>query len=183
MLKSPFIKIDKKRLKNRTIILFVLLVLGIVLMKYLNSFLINDIATKGIVSFELAKDVNVSQNIINSWNVVATAAAGYSLIIDFLFLLIYSSFLALLVHHTNEKIWKNTSIYKVGVVLIFAQFIAAFCDVIENISLLQLFKNTTQFWTSMAYYFASIKFILIVLGILFIVVSWVLKVLKRLKKS
>ena len=179
MLKSPFIKTDKKRLKNRTIILFVLLVLGVALMRYLDSFLINSVVTKGIVSFELAKDVSVSKNIINSWDAVATAAAGYSLIVDFLFLLIYSSFLALLIHHTNEKVWKNTTIYKIGVVLIYAQFVAAFFDAIENVALLQLFKKTTQFWTSTAYYFASTKFVLIVLGIIFIVVSWFLKVFRK----
>jgi len=179
MIDSPFLKTDNKILKNRTIIVFVLLVLGIILMKYLNSFLINDVATNGIISFELAKEATIAENMINSWDTVATAAAGYSLIVDFIFLIIYSLFIALLVHHTNEKVWKNTSVYKVGVVLIFAQFVAAFFDAVENIALLQLFKGTSQFWTSIAYYFASMKFVLIAFGILFIVISWVVKVFRK----
>lgn len=179
MLFSPFLKIDKKILKKRTILVFVLLILGIVLMRYLDSFLINEIATHGIFSFELAKDVKVAENIINSWGVIPTTAAGYSLIFDFIFLVIYSLFIALLVHYINEKVWKNSSFYNVGIVLIYAQFIAAFFDAIENIALLQLFKNATQFWTSIAYYFAFMKFILIFLGLLFIVVSWIVKIFRK----
>ncbi len=179
MLLSPFSKYSKKILKNRTIILFVLLVLGVMMMRYLDSFLINDIATNGIVSFELAKDVTVAENIINSWDIKSTAAAGYSLIFDFIFLIIYSLFLALLIHHTNEKVWKNTVIYRVGVALVYAQVVAALFDAIENIALLQLFKESSQFWTSIAYYFASIKFMLIALGILFIVISWLVKLIKK----
>lgn len=179
MLISPFSKTDKNRLKNRIFILFVFLVLGIVLLRYLDGFLINDIVANGIISFELARDVTVSKNMINSWNAVSTAAAGYSIIVDFVFLTVYSLFIALLIHHTNENVWKNKTIYKIGVVLIFAQFTAAFFDIIENVALLQLFKNTIQFWTSTAYYCASLKFLLIFLGVLFIVISWIFKLLKN----
>lgn len=179
MLSSPFLKTDKKRLKNRTVLLFILLILSIILMRYLGSFLINEIAPNGMFSFEFAKDVQVAENIINSWDVIPTTAAGYSLIFDFIFLVIYSLFIALLVHHTNKKVWKNIAVYKIGVVLIYAQFIAAFCDVVENIALLQLFKDATQFWTSIAYYFASIKFVLIALGLLFVVLSWIVKIFRK----
>jgi hypothetical protein len=85
----------------------------------------------------------------------------------------------LLIHYINEKVWKNTVVYKIGIALIYAQFVAALFDAIENIALLQLFKEVSQFWTSIAYYFASMKFILIALGILFIVISWFLKLVKR----
>lgn len=179
MLKSPFYNKSKSSKNKLTIIVFILLILGIALMRYLDSFLTNEVAINGIFSFELAKDVKTADAIINSWDVIATAAAGYSLIVDFLFLIIYSLFIALLIDYGNEKVWKEGFIYKIGVTLIYAQFVAAFCDVIENIALLQLFKNTTQFWTSIAYYFATMKFILIALGILFILISWILKIFKR----
>jgi len=179
MITSPFLKSDKKRLTNRTIFLFVLLILSAALLNYLNSFLINDIAPNGIISFELAKDATLAENMVSSWNAVSTAAAGYSLIFDFIFLVIYGLFLALLVHFSNEKVWKNTAIYKVGVLLIYAQFIAALFDAIENIALLQLFKGISQFWTSIAYYFASMKFVLIALGILFIIISWVVRFFRK----
>ncbi|PHR73644.1 MAG: hypothetical protein COA67_02645 [Lutibacter sp.] len=179
MLLLPFSKYSKKTLTNRTIIVFILLFLGALLMRYLNSFLLNDIATNGIITFELAKDASFAESIINSWDIKAKAAAGYSLIFDFIFLVLYSLFLALLIHQINERVWKNTAVYKVGVALIYAQFVAAFFDAIENIALLQLFKEATQFWTSIAYYFASMKFILIALGILFIVISWVVRLVRR----
>jgi len=172
MVLSPFSKLSSKRLRNNILITFVLFVFSILLLRYLDSFLINNVAKKGIVSFELAKDTITANNIINSWNKVSTAAAGYSLIYDFFFMVIYSLFLGLTIHFINKKVWKkNTAIYKVGVLLIYAQFSAALFDAIENISLLQVFKESTQFWTSTAYYFATAKFILIALGILFIVVS------------
>lgn len=179
MLSSPFSKYSKKKLKNRTIIMLILLLLGSVLIRYLDSFLINDVVKNGIVSFELAKEAHIAKNMINSWDRTATAAVGYSLIFDFIFLVIYSIFLALLIHSANEKLWKNTAIYKIGIVLIYAQFIAALFDAIENVALLQLFKETTQFWTSIAYYFALMKFILIALGILFILISWIVRLVKR----
>lgn len=178
MLTSPFSKYSNKTLKNRTLIVFVLLILGALLIKYLDSFITNDIVTNGIISFELAKDAAVAKNMINSWDIIATAAVGYSLIFDFIFLMIYSVFLALQIHRVNQKTWINTSVYKAGITLLYGQFIAAFFDAIENIALLQLFKETSQFWTSIAFYFASIKFILIALGILFIIISWVIKTVR-----
>ncbi len=171
MFLSPFSKLSQKRLQNNTIITFVLVALSVFLLHYLDGFLKNKIAVNGIVSFELAKNTEVASQIINSWNPVSTAAAGYSLIFDFFFLAVYSVFLGLVIHRLNEKVWKNTSIYKIGVVLIFVQFTAAFFDSIENISLLQVFKGPTQFWTLSAYYFAIAKFSLIALGILFILGS------------
>ena len=179
MFSSPFSKHSKKKLTSRITIVFILLFLGALLMRYLDSFLINDVATHGIFSFELAKDASFAESIINSWDIKSKAAAGYSLIFDFIFLVIYSLFLALLIHHINEKVWKNTDVYKLGIALIYAQFLAAFFDVIENIALLKLFNEITQFWTSIAYYFASMKFILIALGILFIVISWIVRLVKR----
>ena len=100
--------------------------------------------------------------------------------LDFLFLIIYASFIALLMHKLNERIWNNTRVYKLGVLLIWGVFLAALFDVIENFALIKLLLgDLQQSCSSIAFYFASMKFVLLILGVLFIVVSWVVKVVKK----
>ena len=180
MLKSPFYNISKPNEKKLTIALLVLLPILIAVTLFFDIPLKNEVAHNGIVSFELAKEIEISENILNSWDTHARTSAGMSMGLDFLFLIIYASFIALLMHKLNERIWNNTRVYKLGVLLIWGVFLAALFDVIENIALIQLLLgDLQQLWSSIAFYFASMKFVLLILGVLFIVVSWVVKVVKK----
>lgn len=177
MLKSPFHNISKTSEKKLTITLLILVIVLIASMKYFDIPLTNEVAPNGIVSFELAKELNVSKSILNSWDTQAKTSAGMSMGLDFLFLIVYASFIALLIHKLNERVWKNSKIYKLGVLLILGMYVAAFFDAIENIALIKLLLgNLQQHWSSIAFYFAIMKFLLLILGILFIVVSWFVKI-------
>lgn len=162
---SRFITDNKNRI---TFILFILLLAGIALMRYLDSFLITDVCPSGIVSFELAKESHLSAAMINSWDPQAKTAAGMSMGFDFLFLLIYASFLSMLIFTVNSRFSANfNSLYKW---MIAVPFIAAFFDVIENIALVKLLLgDIQQRWSVVAYYSAMIKF-----GILFLVILYIL---------
>ena len=103
---------------------------------------------------------------------------------DFLFLVIYSLFLALITHRLNEKVWKKGKIYQFGILTCYLIFLAAFFDIIENIALMQLLKgDIQQIWSSIAYHFAVTKFGLLVFGLLFIVVSLIKLIFKKFNSS
>ena len=149
-------------------------------LKYLDSYLITEYCLNGIVSFEFAKELSVAQEMINSWSYEGKIAASISTGFDYLFLIVYSLLIAVLIHRLNEAIWKGKPFYKVGMMLIYGMFLAAVFDGIENIGLMQLLLgNEVQYWTSIAYYFALMKFILLAFGILYIIVNFIF--LKKIK--
>lgn len=153
-------------------------------MRVFDAPLKNEVCPNGIVSFELAKDLSVSKNILNSWDDNAKANAGLSLGFDFLFLIVYSSFIALLIYNLNNRFWKDKGFYKVGRVLVYLIFVAAIFDIIENIALIELLKdNLIQVWASIAYYFASLKFIFILICLLYVIINWLAYLLVINKKD
>lgn len=179
MLTSPFSSLNKSVEKKWTLVLLMLLLLTISTMFYFDSFLKNSIAEHGIVSFELAKELHATKAILNSWDHNAKIFAGLSMGFDFLFLIIYSSFIAILIHRLNEQLWKGKLFYRLGVLLIWLSFAAACCDVIENIALIKLLTGSlNQLWSSLAFYFAIPKFLFVVLGILYIIINFLLSITK-----
>lgn len=180
MIVSPFHKLSKIAEKRLTFTLLISVVILIVVMRHFDGPLKNSVSTFGIVSFELAMQLTRSQAILDSWDVAAKTSAGISLGIDFLFLLVYSSFISLLIHQVNERLWQHTKVQLIGFVMIYGVFLAALFDVIENIALIQLLLGDfEQYWSSMAYYFAFLKFGLLTLGIAYILVSTIILIIKR----
>ena len=172
-MKSPFKNLSKKNTNRMTLILFVTTVLCSIFLKYLDSYLITDYCINGIVSFELAKELSVSQEMLNSWSLEGKIAAGLSTGFDYLYLIIYSFFFAIIIHRLNENLWNGKSFYKVGILLIYGMFLAAVFDGIENVGLMKLLLgNEIQFWTSIAYYFAIMKFVLLAFGIIYIIINY-----------
>ena len=115
MMKSPFDKVSKSTEKKLTVTLLILVLSFIAVMRFFDAPLKNEAAPNGIVSFELAKELVVSENILNSWDTHARTSAGMSMGFDFLFLIIYASFITLLLHKLNERVWNNTRVYKLGI--------------------------------------------------------------------
>ena len=184
MLTSPFSSLSKKAEKKLTFFLsFSTIFIGY-FMLYFDSLLTNTVCKNGTISFQLAKDIHVSEAILNSWDNQSKMSAGISTGLDFLYLIIYPSLIALLIHKLNKKLWTNHSFYSFGIIILFAQFFAALFDAIENIGLIQLLLgNITQFWTSIAYYFAIIKFILIAIGILYIIINFIIFIIRKVNKN
>ena len=168
--------------KNRiTIILLILIIINSITIRIFDAPLKNEICERGIISFELAKDLDKTVNILNSWDTNAKINMSLSLGFDFLFLLVYSSFIALLTFNINNRLWKNKSFYKFGNLLIILIFIAAFFDVIENIALIKLLLgDLKQLWSSVAYYFAVIKFAIVLFCIIYLLINWFILFLKKI---
>lgn len=173
---QTFLKTHKKQL---FIILLISVILNIIVIGMFDKPLKNEICKNGIVSYELAKDINQSKNILNSWDTNAKINISLSLGFDFLFLLVYSLFIAFLIFNINNRLWKNKKFYKIGQLLIVSIFIAAFFDVIENIALIKLLLgDLRQIWSSIAYYFAIPKFAIVFICIIYLLINWILLLFK-----
>jgi len=170
-------------LKNKariTLILFFLLLITIAVMHYMDRFLTNETVPNGIVSFELAKESTVSARMIASWDLQARAAAGISLGFDYLFMIIYSSFLSVLALRIGDRLFTVPAKNRLNQILITAPFVAAFFDMVENMALIRLFLgDVQQSWSSTAYYAATIKFMILFLVIVYILFAGVTLLFRR----
>jgi hypothetical protein len=148
-------------------------------MRFFDAPLKNEISPEGIVSFELAKDVDKSVAIIKSWNHVAIKSANRSMAFDFLFLIVYGLFIGLMIHKLN-RVWNTSGFQRFGIVLIYLVFLAGFFDIIENIALIFLLRgDLEQIWSSSAYYFAIMKFAILAIAFLFIIISFVALLIRK----
>lgn len=180
MLYSFFHKNTNKR--NRRLFFFFIIsfVICFWTLNHFNQALQNEVSPHGIISFELAKDLSISQDIIAAWDQNhVLEVAGLSIGFDFLYLIIYAFFLSLLVFLIGKP-WKSHVVRRITQFFIYLIVIAAFFDVLENIGLIQLLTgNLDQQWASMAYYFAVLKFILIGFSLAYIIVNGLIVLFRR----
>ena len=157
-----------------TIILFLVL-------SYFDIPLKTTVAPNGFISFELAKNIDTSISIISSWDLTAKINAGLSLGIDFLFLAVYSIFFASACFLIAQKfINQNDWLYKTGLLLAKLQFVVVLFDAIENVALIQLLLGSYNgLYSSIAYYFASIKFIIIAVCIIYIIIGLLTSLIQK----
>jgi len=175
----------KEKYSNRLFgMLLVLLLISIAMMRYLDSFLITERSPNGIVSLELAKESYMANEMILAWDAIAKTAAGLSMGFDFLFLIIYASFISFLILIINKYLFLNSNKRSLGRVFVGLPFLAAFFDIIENIALIKLLLGDVQSkWSLIAYYAAVIKFGLLIIVIVYILIGGVILVYKKLKKD
>lgn len=146
----------------------------------INAPLVNNNCKGGIITYELAKELATSKTILNSWNDQTKMSVAIGLGFDYLFLLVYASFISLLIFRINEKLWKSRPMYKIGKVLIYLTFVAALFDMIENFALVKLLLgDLKQTWSSVAYYFATSKFVILIVSIAYILLSWIALLLRK----
>ena len=146
-------------------------------------------APNGIVSFELAGTPFQAQAIIDSWHEMAYllssvegeplpgfvsraySFAAFGLGIDYLFMPVYATALALgiLLVAGRHKGWFAT----LGAWLGWGAYAAALFDAVENFALWKVLLGAVfSAWPSVASVCASVKFGLLVLGLVFALVGW-----------
>ena len=167
----PFSWLEPPARKNALILLGMLTLILTAVLQILDGPLKNALAPNGIVSFELAGDFSRSQAILNSWNPVARLYAALSLGIDYLYLAAYSLFLSLACFSLAQKFGsKANRFFHTGIFIAYLQLLAATLDALENFALIRLLLGSQQeLFSRLAYYCASIKFLLIISGILYII--------------
>ena len=170
---NPFLSLSPKTGKIVLWIFALSTLLLFIAISILDSPLKTVQAPSGIVSLELAGTFNKTKAILSSWNHQARLSAIQSLVVDYLFLISYSFFFAFLIWKVSAVYKnKNDSFFKIGIILGWLQFAAAIFDSFENYFLLRLvFGSQNQNFSTLAFYFASTKFLLILLGIVYIIFS------------
>lgn len=166
-MKHPFQAISQDALVP-VVIAFIAAALTLMIsLRILDEPLKTEAAPGGILSYELAGDEAVSLAILESWDQPAKHHAAFSLGLDFLFLITYSSAISL------ACIWATrlgiSSLAGLGVYLAWGQWIAALFDGLENTALfINLIQAPASPWPQIAQTAAIIKFTLIILGLLYV---------------
>lgn len=172
----PFSFLSLKAQKWAFVIFLVLTILLMVALQLLGAPLITDAAPLGIVSFELAGELSLAREIIASWGPEGKVYAGLNLGLDYLFIVVYASAIALgciLVAQSMTK--RMTSLVLPGVVLAWSQIAAALLDAIENYALIKVLLGSGQeIWPLIARWSALPKFAIVVLGIFYIFLGLIL---------
>ena len=132
-----------------------------------------------IVDFELAGSVPKAQAIIDAWSETDRIRAGFSLGIDYLYMPVYSTTIALACVLAalvlKSKAWRS-----IGLLLAWGLWAAAIFDAIENVALFTiLLGNNVAPYPQIAQICATIKFGLILAGLAYVVVGVIAKVAAR----
>lgn len=131
-------------------------------------------APNGIVSFELARSLDESQAILNSWDENARLFAAFGLGFDYLFMFVYAAALSLglLLAGANKTGWYSSLTNWLG----WGAFAAAFFDAVENYALWQILTgNVASSFPELAGICALLKFILLIFGLTFALVGLFMK--------
>jgi hypothetical protein len=151
------------------------------LMNWIGRPLITPAAPLGIVSFEFARSVQGMQAILDSWDETARVHAGFSLGFDYVFMLVYASAISLACLSSGDVLKRAAWPFAGWAALLgWGLWLAAVLDGIENIALtIILFGTNTDPWPQIAFYCATIKFLLIILGLVYSLYGLVAKLLRK----
>ncbi len=157
---------------NIRIILFLLFgtLLLFIALRFQGSELIRPYADKGIVSLEMAGTVHTTKHLLWEWNNDGLLkTVRNNVLIDFIFIPFYVLLFYTLCGSISVRLQSTPA--KLGVLLAFFSLIAGIFDVLENILMLSAYMNmyngVTTFLTAA---FASLKFILLGLSVLYVVI-------------
>ncbi len=166
-MKHPFEQIPGNLAKAIFGGLFILTLLLMVLMNLIGAPLETAAAPYGIISYELAGNSKNALKILASWGEIARQKAAFSLGLDYLFMVVYSTTIGLgCILAGRAMVERDVSLGKVGLPLAWGQWAAAGLDALENIGLvLILFGWDAQLWAPLSRWCAILKFSLIFLGI------------------
>ena len=174
----PFAQVNQQIRKRWVWIFIALALLMSALMTTISKPLTTPAAPAGIISYELAGNLANAQAMINSWDTTAKIQAGLSLGLDFLYPLIYAMAICLAVVVASGRF--HGWLASVGAWLAWGIWIAAGLDYIENVALIQLLLGSTnELWPTLAYWCATIKFVLIILAILYALLGGIVAIIKR----
>jgi hypothetical protein len=138
-------------------------------------------AQPSIVDFELAGTTDRAAEIINAWDTQDRIRAGFSLGLDYLYMPVYSTLIALAcvwgAGVLASRQWRAT-----GLVLGWGLWAAALFDAVENAMLtVVLLGSVAEPYPQVAQECAILKFILIFLGLAFVVVAAVAWLVRKAK--
>jgi hypothetical protein len=159
------------------------LTLGLMLgvMARLDDRLRTPVSPLGIVSFELAGDTASAQRMIDAWDEGARRYAAFSLGIDYLFMVAYSTTIAF------GCLWAagvlgalSPGLAAAGAPLAWGSWLAALLDAGENAALARMLLATVRApWPTVAWWCATSKFALLVAALLYVLAAALVRLVRR----
>lgn len=166
---------------KRLLVFLIMLVLTLVVSRLMRGPLQTSAAPAGIVSFELAGSETQARAILAAWDAQARSFAEYSLRLDFLFLIGYSTTLGLACLWADSVIRARGLPFQIGVPLAWAMWLAALFDTLENIALLVVLHGQPQSpWPQIARWSAIPKFTLVLIGLVYILLGALVWLITRI---
>jgi hypothetical protein len=123
-----------------------------------------------IVQFELAKTVDSAQRIMDAWGEEGISKARVSIYLDFVFIFLYAWAIGLGAK-VSTAFSSNDKLMMAGAFFTRVIWFAGSCDLIENLAMLFTLSSMNELTTSMAFYFAIVKFTIVVMALLLIFIS------------
>jgi hypothetical protein len=150
-------------------------------MSLLDRNLTTDAAPRGIVSFELAGNLHKGQQILESWNTRGKIYAALSLGLDYLFLIVYALFISVACVLIARSLIPGYVLWaKLGFLLGWGQFAAAFLDAVENFALIRfILDSKSATLPAVARWCAIVKFGIVGAGLVYILVGLIFTVLRK----
>lgn len=144
-----------------------------------------EFAPVGIVSFEFAGTMAQVHAILDSWEATAKVYAGLNLGLDYLFLLAYGSAIGLGCGLLGQR-WaaKNRFWATLGTFLAWGMLVAALLDGVENAALIYLLLGGVSAGVpAIAQGCATVKFLLIIVSLLYLISAGTLNLVANLKQT
>ena len=182
--KHPFGWIKESSQFQVFLLSFFVTVVVIVGMQLLGQPLVTKAAPAGIVSFEFAGNVERSQAIMASWRHELRVFAGLNLGFDYVFMIAYGSTIGLACV-LAAKGWQDErpGLALMGFILAWGSIVAAGFDAVENYALIRILVGSlNENWPVVAKWCAVVKFLLVGIGILYVLGSALIQFLAKLKK-
>lgn len=144
---------------------------------------IENVTPYGIIDLEMARTIARATDIYNNWLPDLTHRAIKNTFIDFLFLISYGTFLYAACC-TFSKSFPHTMWKRIGHYLSILMIVAACFDALENFLMLRtLYGHFNKEIIASTFVFASLKFLLVGLGILYLISSTIASMFYVKKKS
>ena len=160
---------------------FVIALLAIVLLISLMAIdvpLRTDAAPMGIVSYEFAGDVATINEILDSWGPSGRIYAGISLGLDYLFLFTYAITIGLGCVLLADRLGGRWA--AIGILAAWGMVAAGVFDIVENYGLIRfLIGEGKPWWPTIVFWSAVLKYILVVIGLGYLVIGFITQILRR----
>jgi hypothetical protein len=150
--------------------LLVLTFAGMAVMGLVDRRITNREVPHGIVSLELAGTAAAAERMLGSWDGPARLWAAFSLGFDYLFLLLYSTTIALgCVWAASRHAARGANLAALGAPLAWGQWLAGSLDATENAALTRmLIGGVADPWPAIAWWAAVPKFVLTAMGLVYV---------------
>lgn len=133
-------------------------------------FIMRPFTPPNIVEFELAGSVETASKIMSAWSVEQAECVTTSIYLDFGFIVVYCSAFMFACRAAGN--YSGVPFFiKIGKQLAGIVWIAGVCDAIENLAMLQTLHDASQSSVSVAFYFAIIKFGILLIALIFVLIG------------